>query len=58
MIDQTYHIENSAKQIKQCLIVEGDDETAFLLTVSETLIGPKRELRSGEKPVLRDQPEN
>ena len=42
----------------QCLIVEGDDETAFLLTVSETLIGPKRELRPKEKPVLRDQPEN
>ena len=58
MIDQTYHIENIVKQIKQCLIVEGDDETAFLLTVSETLIGPKRELRPKEKPVLRDQPEN
>ena len=58
MIDQTYHIENIAKQIKQCLIVEGDDETAFLLTVSETLIGPKRELRPKEKPVLRDKPEN
>ena len=42
----------------QCLIVEGDNETAFLLTFSETLIGPKRELRSEEKPVLRDQPEN
>ena len=53
-----YNIENIVKQIKQCLIVEGDDETAFLLTFSETLIGPKRELRSEEKPVLRDQPEN
>ena len=58
MIDQIYNIENIVKQIKQCLIVEGDDETAFLLTVSETLIGPKRELRPKEKPVLRDQPEN
>ena len=58
MIDETYHIENIVKQIKQCLIIEGDDETAFLLTFSETLIGPKRELRSEEKPVLRDQPEN
>ena len=38
--------------------VEGNDEIAFQLTVSETLIGPKRELRPEEKPVLRDQPEN
>ena len=58
MIDETYHIENIVKQIKQYLIFEGDDETAFLLTFSETLIGPKRELRPKEKPVLRDQPEN
>ena len=58
MIDQTYHIINIVKQIKQCLSFEGDDETAFQLTFSETLIGPKRDLRRGEKPVLRDQPEN